>query len=204
MNTDMKKRIAIIGGIGSGKSVVSQILRVMGFPVYDCDAEAKRLMDNSQKIKSRIVDAFGEESLLNGQLNRPYLATMVFGYPENLKKLNGIVHPEVHADFEQWVAECNAGAVFVETAILFESGMDAFVDEIWLVDAPEDIRVARVVKRNGLPVEQVQARIRSQKIIAETRLPLFRIDNSGKVSLLPQIDELIAKDNLTIERIVQK
>ena len=55
MNTDMKKRIAIIGGIGSGKSVVSQILRVMGFPVYDCDAEAKRLMDNSQKIKSRIV-----------------------------------------------------------------------------------------------------------------------------------------------------
>lgn len=200
----MKKRIAIIGGIGSGKSVVSQILRVMGFPVYDCDAEAKRLMDNSQKIKCRIVDAFGEESLLNGQLNRPYLATMVFGYPENLKKLNGIVHPEVHADFEQWVAECNAGAVFVETAILFESGMDAFVDEIWLVDAPEDIRVARVVKRNGLPVEQVQARIRSQKIIAETRLPLFRIDNSGKVSLLPQIDELIAKDNLTIERIVQK
>lgn len=200
----MKKRIAIIGGIGSGKSVVSQILRVMGFPVYDCDAEAKRLMDNSQKIKSRIVDAFGEESLLNGQLNRPYLATMVFGYPENLKKLNGIVHPEVHADFEQWVAECNAGAVFVETAILIESGMDAFVDEIWLVDAPEDIRVARVVKRNGLPVEQVQARIRSQKIIAETRLPLFRIDNSGKVSLLPQIDELIAKDNLTIERIVQK
>ena len=194
----MKKRIAIIGGIGSGKSVVSQILRVMGFPVYDCDAEAKRLMDNSQKIKSRIVDAFGEESLLNGQLNRPYLATMVFGFPENLKKLNGIVHPEVHADFEQWVAECNAGAVFVETAILFESGMDAFVDEIWLVDAPEDIRVARVVKRNGLPVEQVQARIRSQKIIAETCLPLYRIDNSGKVSLLPQIDELIAKDNLTI------
>lgn len=200
----MKKRIAIIGGIGSGKSVVSQILRVMGFPVYDCDAEAKRLMDNSQKIKSRIVDAFGEESLLNGQLNRPYLATMVFGHPENLKKLNGIVHPEVHADFEQWVSECNADAVFVETAILFESGMDALIDEIWLVDAPEDIRVARVVKRNGLPVEQVQARIRSQKIIAETRLPLFRIDNSGKVSLLPQIDELIAKDNLTIERIVQK
>ena len=117
MNTDMKKRIAIIGGIGSGKSVVSQILRVMGFPVYDCDAEAKRLMDNSQKIKSRIVDAFGEESLLNGQLNRPYLATMVFGHPENLKKLNGIVHPEVHADFEQWVSECNADAVFVETAI---------------------------------------------------------------------------------------
>lgn len=194
----MKKRIAIIGGIGSGKSVVSQILRVMGFPVYDCDAEAKRLMDNSQKIKSRIVDAFGEESLLNGQLNRPYLATMVFGFPENLKKLNGIVHPEVHADFEQWVAECNAGAVFVETAILFESGMDAFVEEIWLVDAPEDIRVARVVKRNGLPVEQVQARIRSQKIIAETCLPLYRIDNSGKVPLLPQIDELIAKDNLTI------
>lgn len=200
----MKKRIAIIGGIGSGKSVVSQILRVMGFPVYDCDAEAKRLMDNSQKIKSRIVDAFGEESLLNGQLNRPYLATIVFGHPENLEKLNGIVHPEVHADFEQWVAECNTGAVFVETAILFESGMDALVDEIWLVDAPEDIRVARVVKRNGLPVEQVQARIRSQKIIAETHLPLFRIDNSGKVSLLPQIDVLIAKDNLTIERIVQK
>lgn len=200
----MKKRIAIIGGIGSGKSVVSQILRVMSFPVYDCDAEAKRLMDNSQKIKSRIVDVFGEESLLNGQLNRPYLATMVFGHPENLKKLNGIVHPEVHADFEQWVAECNTGAVFVETAILFESGMDALVDEIWLVDAPEDIRIDRVVKRNGLPVEQVQARIRSQKIIAETHLPLFRIDNSGKVPLLPQIDELIAKDNLTIERIVQK
>ena len=82
--------------------------------------------------------------------------------------------------------------------------MDALIDEIWLVDALEDIRVARVVKRNGLPVEQVQTRIRSQKIIAETRLPLFRIDNSGKVSLLPQIDELIAKDNLTIERIVQK
>lgn len=198
------KRIAIIGGIGSGKSVVSQILRVMGFPVYDCDSEAKRLMDNSLKIKNKIVDAFGEESLINGQLNRPYLSTVVFGYPEKLKQLNNIVHPEVHLDFEHWVAECKTSAVFVETAILFESGMDAFVDEIWMVDAPEEVRVARVVKRNGLPVEQVKARIRSQKIISETSLPLFKIDNNGKVALLPQVDRLIAKDNLTIERMVKK
>lgn len=198
------KRIAIIGGIGSGKSVVSQILRVMGFPVYDCDSEAKRLMDNSSKIKNKIVDAFGEESLINGQLNRPYLSTVVFGYPEKLKQLNNIVHPEVHLDFEHWVAECKTSAVFVETAILFESGMDAFVDEIWMVDAPEEVRVARVVKRNGLPVEQVKARIRSQKIISETSLPLFKIDNNGKVALLPQVDRLIAKDNLTIERMVKK
>lgn len=198
------KRIAIIGGIGSGKSVVSQILRVMGFPVYDCDSEAKRLMDNSSKIKSKIVDTFGEESLINGQLNRPYLSTVVFGHPEKLKQLNNIVHPEVHLDFEHWVAECKTSAVFVETAILFESGMDAFVDEIWMVDAPEEVRVARVVKRNGLPVEQVKARIRSQKIISETNLPLFKIDNIGKVALLPQVDRLIAKDNLTIERMVKK
>lgn len=198
------KRIAIIGGIGSGKSVVSQILRVMGFPVYDCDSEAKRLMDNSSKIKSKIVDAFGEESLINGQLNRPYLSTVVFGHPEKLKQLNNIVHPEVHLDFEHWVAECKTSAVFVETAILFESGMDAFVDEIWMVDTPEDVRVARVVKRNGLPVEQVKARIRSQKIISETSLPLFKIDNNVKVALLPQVDRLIAKDNLTIERMVKK
>ena len=156
------KTVAITGGIGSGKSVVSRLLRVEGYPVYDCDSQAKRIMDNDAEIQRQLQNAFGEDVVVDGVIHRQKLASVVFGNSENLRKLNAIVHPAVIADIKKWSVAEQKDLVFVETAILRESGMETLVDEVWVVDAPKDIRVARVMVRNNMPEEDVRKRIDSQ------------------------------------------
>ena len=128
------KTVAITGGIGSGKSVVSRLLRVEGYPVYDCDSQAKRIMDNDAEIQRQLQNAFGEDVVVDGVIHRQKLASLVFGNSENLRKLNAIVHPAVIADIKKWSVAEQKDLVFVETAILRESGMETLVDELW-VDA---------------------------------------------------------------------
>ena len=97
------KVIALTGGIGSGKSVVSSILRIMGYVVYDCDSQAKKVMDSSEKIKRGLLDAFGYDCVdKDGLINRKYLGKVVFDNPKALSTLNGIVHPEVRKDLQEW------------------------------------------------------------------------------------------------------
>lgn len=131
------KTVAITGGIGSGKSVVSRLLRVEGYPVYDCDSQAKRIMDNDAEIQRQLQNAFGEDVVVDGVIHRQKLASVVFGNSENLRKLNAIVHPAVIADIKKWSVAEQKDLVFVETAILRESGMETLVDEVWVVDAPK-------------------------------------------------------------------
>lgn len=185
--------IALTGGIGSGKSVVSALLRVMGYPVYDCDSRAKLLMDNSEEIKSQLVQEFGREAVSpEGVINRRYVASKVFGNDVALKRLNGIVHPAVREDLLQW-AEVNGvgrGCVFVETAILRSSNLGEIVDDEWTVAAPHEVRIERVMRRNGLPREAVEARINAQAAECATAGAKV-IVNDGKTALLPQVARLL-------------
>ena len=186
------KVIALTGGIGSGKSVVSAVLRVMGYDVYDCDSRAKRLMDGSSEIKDALVAEFGAGAVVNGNIDRRYISSKVFGDAMALKRLNAIVHPAVKQDFEQWLALCGRELAFVETAILQSSNLKNLVDAEWNVTAPITLRAERVAKRNGLAREEVMRRINSQA----GEMPggkACTIDNSGSVAILPQIQKLLSQ-----------
>lgn len=187
----MKKIVAIAGGIGSGKSVVSDLLRVMGFPVYDCDSRAKALMDSDGKIKGMLFSAFGEQVVTGSDIDRHRLASLVFGNKKNLDRLNSIVHPLVIGDFKQWVQLQKTSLVFFETAILKESGMESLADCIWTVDAPAELRIERVMKRNNMDYDAVKKRMDSQSPLDNLSKPVSRICNDGNSPLLPQISKLL-------------
>ena len=132
------RRIGITGGIGSGKSVVSRLLRIMGYSVYDTDSEAKRLMESSLEVVQKLSECFGRDIYHNGRLNRGLLSSRVFGKSDKIVLLNSIVHPVVRFDFYRWSESLNEEICFVESAILYESRFDELVDEVWTVTAPEE------------------------------------------------------------------
>ena len=156
------KKIAICGGIGSGKSTVCQMFAERGAAIYDSDSRAKALMNSSAELREALIAEFGAECYANGALNRPYLAEKVFGSEEQLAKLNSIVHPAVKTDFLRWAEEQEGDYCILETAILFESGFDAVVDCSVAVLAPMPLRVERAMQRDGATKEQIEARIKAQ------------------------------------------
>lgn len=189
----MKRLVAITGGIGSGKSVVSRILRVMGYPVYDSDSRAKALMDADESIKRRIATEIDPRAVRDGIIDRRHLASVVFGNPEKLARLNAIVHAAVRADLAEWVARCESNLTFVETAILYESGLNLMVDAEWRVESPLELRIERTMKRSGLTRAEVENRMAAQRIEAPVEAPplrLFTILNDEKHALLPQVESL--------------
>lgn len=189
------KRIAIIGGIGSGKSVVSRLLSLMGYPVYDCDSNAKRLMDESEDIHRGLVDIFGPPAVTPEGINRAYIASIAFKDAEKLSKLNSLVHPAVLHDFDRW-AQQNGEIVFVETAILSESGMSKSVDAVWSVEAPLECRVERVMVRNAMSREDVMRRISSQATtIPDEITSVTHLINDDSHALIPQIVAAIQREH---------
>lgn len=194
MSGGMPYIIGVTGGIGSGKSVVSCLLRLMGVPVYDCDSEAKRLMCQSAEIREALVEAIGGEVYrADGQLNRTHLASYMFGHAERVEQVNRIVHPVVRADFRQWARLSGKRVVAVESAILFEAGMEADVDSVWLVHASEDIRLQRAVLRDAAHEQAVRARMQSQLSEQEYVQRADKvICNDGKCSLIAQVEALLA------------
>lgn len=188
------KLIAITGGIGSGKSVVSQILRKLGYQVYDSDTEARQLMDDSVAIKKEISNKINP-SVINedGSINRKALSNIVFNDSQKLGTLNHIVHSAVRNDLQLYVKRCNNTIVFVETAILYQSEIDRMVDEVWDITAPDDIRINRVINRNSLTAEEVKKRIKSQEFTPEKLHEQTKvIINDDKTAILPQIENLLA------------
>lgn len=186
------KVIAITGGIGSGKSVVSHILAKLGYEVYDCDSRAKMLMNTSKRIKDEIVDSFGEESFgADGRLNTAYISKIVFADKDALNRLNGIVHPRVRQDISDQIKAYKGDKklFFVETAILEESGLGDLTDMVWNVTAPESVRIERVKKRNNMEEAAVRARISSQK--ARSVATDMTIINDNTTAVLPQIMSLL-------------
>jgi len=155
--------IGITGGIGSGKSTLSNKLRAEGFFVYDSDVEARRLQNENPIIRKQLVKLFGDEIFTPQGLNRSALAKIVFGKHELLAQLNAIVHPVVREDLIKWIkSHNNEKLLFVESAILFESGFNVIVDKVILMTASEAVRLARVVKRDVICPEQVHARMAHQ------------------------------------------
>lgn len=155
--------IGITGGIASGKSTLSNVLKAHGYPVYDSDLEARRLQNEHPVLVSQTKQLFGDNIYVDGELNRPAVAALVFEHPELLQKLTAIVHPIVQADFIQWTKQFNPHAlIFIESAVLFESKFDQLVDKIVLLTVSEEIRIRRVMDRDGSTKEQVLARIKNQ------------------------------------------
>lgn len=187
--------IGIAGGIGSGKSVVSRILRLKGHAVYDCDLEAKRIMDNSEEVLTALNSRFGDEVCpAGGPISRPALAEKVFGEEIHRIWLNSLVHRLVREDLAKWEIErkaSGAGPCFVESAIMASSGLASLCSEIWIVTAPEETRISRASARDKASAEMIQGRIRSQRreeeMLRSMPIPIRWIDNSGEGPLLPQM-----------------
>lgn len=187
--------IAITGGIGSGKSVVATMVKVMGFDVYDCDSRARALMTEDADVRRQLVDTFGEQVYLNdGSINRQYLSAVAFRDDMALARLNAIVHPATASDMKRWAARQmadGATAAFVETALLRTAGLDREVDQVWHVTAPDDVRVARVMARSGLSDGQVRERMAAQAVEDSIAEGEHVIINDNKAAVLPQVIRLL-------------
>lgn len=186
-------KLAITGGIGSGKSVVSRIMNILGVPVYDCDSNAKRLMVSDGFIASELKRMFGEECYEeDGTLNRQYIASCIFTDKQNIKRVNSLVHPVVKRDFELWATRQNAELVAVETAILYESGMVGAVDKVLVVWTDRETAIKRVVERNAMNRNQVENRLDNQMSTDDLLLLSdYSLYNDGDEPLLPQVIDLI-------------
>ena len=153
-------KVGITGGIGSGKSTVCRLFAARGVAVYDSDAAAKRLM--AGPLREAVEARFGQESYRDGVLDRRYLADIVFRDREALQALDAIVHPAVMRDFEAWASEQQGDYVVLESAILFEAGLEKSVDLTVAVLAPEKLRIERTCRRDGTDAESVRRRIAAQ------------------------------------------
>lgn len=184
-------KIGLTGGIGSGKSTVAKIFETLGIPVYYADAEAKRLMNSSETLKKVIRQNFGEATYENDQLNRKYLAGIVFNDPEKLELLNALIHPVTINDAEQWMQQQSAPYSIKEAALLFESGAAENLDFIVGVYAPQALRIKRVMKRDGLTTDEIMKRINRQ-VNEEMKMKLcdFVITNNEQELLIPQVLKL--------------
>ena len=197
--------IGITGGIGSGKSTIVTEIARRGYAVYDCDREAKRIIAEDAAVRKAIIDLLGDEAFLtshndNGLTSRiyntAYVAQRVFDDPALLERLNAIVHPAVRADILQ-----RSGLLFVESAILFEAGLDELCEGIVIVDAPEEVRIARVIARdyNGEAspenINKVRARVRSQQSVFSSQLSenkkALHVINDGRTSISELADRII-------------
>ena len=178
--------IGITGGIGSGKSTIAQELAKRGFVVYDCDREAKRIIAEDSEVKKAIIGLLGEEAFVDGKYNTEYVAKRVFADKALLEKLNAIVHPAVKNDILAKQPD------FVESAILYEAGMDTLCDKVIVIEAPEDVRTARTIERDykGVASEEninkVRARIRAQKAHTGD----LTIINDGKTSIVEIVTKI--------------
>ncbi|MBE6218489.1 MAG: dephospho-CoA kinase [Rikenellaceae bacterium] len=155
-------KVAITGGIGSGKSKVVELLAQRGVAAYDSDSRAKALMASSPELREQIIECFGPAAYDGEEVNRRYLAERVFNDKEALTKLNAIVHPAVMADFERWAEGEEGNYVVMESAILFEAGLEGSFDATVSVMAPEELRLERAMKRDGATEEQIRERMRNQ------------------------------------------
>lgn len=185
--------IGITGGIGSGKSIACKVFRTFGIPTYDADSRARWLMNHDEHLRAEVKGLFGVESYKNGELDRTYIGQRAFHSPELLEKLNSLVHPAVAKDFETWVQDNLSHPYLVkEAALLFETGSYTQLDQTVLVTAPEDVRIARVLKRDPhrtrQDVEAIMARQMDEE--AKKKLADHVLVNDGQHMLLPQILEL--------------
>lgn len=185
-------KVAITGGIGSGKSYVCKLLQQRGINIYDCDQAAKRLIRTSPDIRRQLTMLIGPEAYLgeDGQggwiLNKAVVAQFLLGSEANAHAIDDIVHPAVFHDFE------TSGMQWLESAILYESGMDKLVNRVIVVTAPQKVRIQRVMQRDGISREKVLEWMSRQWSQDEIRQRAdYEIINDGQADLNEQIEQLL-------------
>lgn len=158
-------KVGITGGIGSGKTYVCKLLELMNFSVFYSDAEAKNIQNSDPEVRTKLIALFGDECYTEEGLNRKYLAEIIFGNPSAKKQLEEIIHPKVAEAFATWCEEKAATddkIVFIESAILYESGFDKMVDKVIMVYADEETRIERSIKRDAADRKAIEERIKNQ------------------------------------------
>lgn len=184
----MTQLVGLTGGIGSGKSTVARVFRTLGIPLFEADAEGRRLLSEDSEVISAVIGRFGSNVLRNGQIDRARLAGIVFADAVALHALNGIIHPAVRAGFRRWAQEQHAPYVIMEAAVMAENGGHRTMDHVVVVTAPEELRIRRVVQRDG--VEEAQVKVRMANQASEvTRLAIAHhvIHNDEKELVIPQV-----------------
>lgn len=182
--------LGITGGIGSGKTTVCKIFETLGIPIYYADERAKYLMSHDPELMAGIVSLFGPEAYAEPQvLNRAHIAKVAFNDKEKLNQLNALVHPAVARDGQAWqAAQQNVPYTLKEAALLYESGSYRSLDKIIVVTAPLELRIERVIHRDGAKREEVEARIAKQMPEEEkVKLADFVVYNDGAQALIPQV-----------------
>ena len=181
-------KIGLTGGIGSGKSTVARIFEVLGIPVYYADEAARRIMNTDRQLQAELIRYFGKDTYRDGQLNRAYLASIVFADPAKLDLLNSITHPVTIRDANQWILRQTSPYIVKEAALMFESDGYKYLDYIIGVSAPEERRILRVMKRDGVSRDEVLQRLNRQMKEEEK---MKRCDaivvNDEQQLLLPQV-----------------
>ncbi len=188
-------KVGITGGIGSGKTVVAELFRLHGIPVYDADMQAKLLNDTSETIREKIILRFGNDLYADGRLDRKRFAEIIFQDKNRLREANSIIHPELRKHFLRWLQERReAPLVAIDAAVLFESNFYKLTDYNITVTAPETMRIRRATARDNSQREQVKNRMESQMADAERiRLSDFVIVNDNANSLIKQIEEILSE-----------
>tara|TARA_B110000196_G_C21150658_1_gene669429 strand:+ start:3016 stop:3606 length:591 start_codon:yes stop_codon:yes gene_type:complete len=186
------KIIGITGGIGVGKTYITDILRRLNYPVYNSDLVSKRYINNDIQLIASIKQEFGDDMYNHDVVNSSKLSDLVFSNPSKLSKLNSLVHPLVKKDFTIWCNNQDSKIIFKEAAILFESGSNKELDAVICVCANEDLRISRIKKRDKKTEREIRLIISRQLSQDEKeRLSDFKIINNGKSSLLLQINSIL-------------
>ena len=191
--------LGITGGIGSGKSFLSSLLREqLNIPVYDCDTEAKHLISENKDIQQRLTELIGVHVYKDGKLQKSILADYLFANQQHAQKVNDIVHPAVKDGFCKWVEQQKVDVVAIESAILYESGFDSMADKILFVDAPKELRIQRVMQRDSSTRQQIEARINMQRTEEQRHKADYVIENEGtqQESLLLALQGILKNINL--------
>jgi len=188
-------KVGITGGIGSGKSTICHFFSLLGIPVFYADLEAKRIINESSVVRSKMILHFGKDIYQKNQtIDRKKLAGIIFNSPLLLQKVNAIVHPEVRNYFFDWCNKQRSPYIIHEAAILFESGFYQMMDFNMLVTAPEEDRIARVMKRDQRSMQEIKERIAKQWPDEEKRkLADYIIKNDNQELILPVLIELDQK-----------
>ncbi|MBC5994244.1 dephospho-CoA kinase [Pontibacter cellulosilyticus] len=184
-------KVGITGGIGVGKTVVARMFSLLGIPVYDSDGRAKWVMQHDQALKSELTGAFGPKAFTEkGDLDRAYIASIVFNNPERLQQLNSLVHPHVRNDFAAWVAQhTDKPYIIKEAALMYESEAWKQIDKMITVYAPTDVRIKRLLLRDTHRTEADIKAIIGKQLSEEEKMARadYVITNNDQEMIIPQV-----------------
>lgn len=190
-------KVGLTGGIGSGKTTVAQYFNELGIPIYYADIEAKKLMNSSKIIHRKLTQRFGEEVYKNNQLNKPFLANLIFTNKEHLAYVNSVVHPKVNQHFKRWIKKQHTAYVIQENALLFENNSYLFFDKVITVTAPKEVKINRVIDRDYTTKKQVLERMNNQlsdkEKIAKSDFVITNIDLIETKKQVLKIHQLLNK-----------